>query len=655
MLTRFGGEASVSARVASASLAIAVAVCSVLLGAKPAPKTSAHEPVTFTRDVAPILFRHCAGCHRPGEVGQFNLLTYDDARQRARQIVYVTERRVMPPWPPDPEFSELKGARTLPLDEVDVLRRWLAEGLQHGDPSDLPRQPTFTVGWQLGRPDLVVGMSETYMTPADGPDVFRNFVLRVPLRARRWVQAMEVRPVNPRVVHHARILLDDTRESRRRDQSDAAPGFEGMDPPGTRFPEGHFLGWAPGRTAMRTSFPWALDPGNDIVVQAHLKPTGRPEPVQLAIGLYFTEQPPTRAPVMLMLGSQTIDIAPGEAQHEVSDSFTLPVDVQALRIYPHAHYLARDMTVVARMPDGSVRGLLRIPDWDLNWQDEYEYATAIDLPRGTTIVMRYVFDNSDGNPRNPRTPPVRVRFGPEASDEMAELLLQLLPKRPEDEPVLRSSVTRAALLASVAGEEKRIADAPNDYRTRNSLGVHYLLLRRINDALTQFAAALAIEPHYATVHYNVGVVALSSQRFDEAIARFHRAVADRPDYVDAHTRLGVALEKAGRPNDAIASFKRAIALNPDYLAAHEGLADLLMRRGTPAEALPSFQHIVRLRPEDPVALDLLASAQAASGNPGLAARTARAAMLLAIKARNDELTRGIQERLERYERQLARW
>ena len=155
----------------------------------------------------------------------------------------------------------------------------------------------------------------------------------------------------------------------------------------------------------------------------------------------------------------------------MTDRFTLPVDVLALSIYPHAHYLATEMNVVARMPNGRTDTLLRIPNWNFNWQDEYTYAQPVALPRGTSIEMRYRYDNTARNPHNPSTPPRRVRFGSETRDEMGELLIQVLPRSPDGFAPLRAQVARKNLLADVAGEEKRVADVPEDAETRNALGV----------------------------------------------------------------------------------------------------------------------------------------------------------------------------------------
>ncbi len=348
--------------------------------------------------------------------------------QRARLLATVVATRVMPPWQPDSEEGEFSGDRRLTPAEISTLNRWVEDGILEGDPADRFPVPAFTPGWQLGTPDIVVAMPESFTVPADGPDVFRNIVLALPLTERRFVRALEFRPGNARVLHHARLLLDDTGEIRRLDAADPGPGFGGMDVPGARFPDGHFLGWAPGKMPTREAYPWPLEPGNDLVIQMHLKPTGRPEPVQASVGLYLTDTPPSTTPVMLRLGSKTLDIPADSSTYEVTDRFTLPVDVLALSIYPHAHYLANEMNVVARMPNGRTDTLLRIPNWNFNWQDEYTYAQPVALPRGTSIEMRYRYDNTAQNPHNPSTPPRRVRFGSETRDEMGELLIQVLPR-----------------------------------------------------------------------------------------------------------------------------------------------------------------------------------------------------------------------------------
>jgi tetratricopeptide (TPR) repeat protein len=608
-----------------------------------------QQPVTFTRDVAPIIFANCTPCHRPGEAAPFSLLTYEDARRHARQIAETTGHGYMPPWQPEADFGEFEGERRLSPREIEVLGRWVADGAPEGDPRHLPKPPEFTPGWHLGPPDLVVTMAEPYHVPADGPDAFRNFVLPVPLKTRRYVTAIEFRPGNSRVVHHARVLIDDTHEARRLAAQDQEPGFEGMDAPGARFPDGHFLGWAPGKLPGREPLAWALDPGTDLVVQVHLKPTGRPEPVQASIGLYLTDRPPADAPVMLRMGSRTIDIPAGHPRYEIVDSYTMPVDVRALKIYPHAHYLGREMTVTVRLPDGTTSGLLHILEWDFNWQDEYVYAHPVDLPKGSTLTMRYTFDNSGANTRNPFSPPRRVRSGPATTDEMGELLVQLLPKKRSDLAVLRADVGRKTLLLDTAGEEKRVTDDPGDHEARNSLGVLYMRLGRHDEALEQFQQALRIAPDHAVAHYNIAVIRIADGALAEARQHLESAIAARPDYPEAHTNLGVTLERLGHPAEAQSHYRAAIAAKPEHAAARANLGRMLLQRGAIDAAIEHFEAIIQVQPSNASVLDALAAAYAATGRQANAVRTAQKAFEAAMAAHDDELARAIRGRLESYQ------
>ena len=371
-------------------------VAALLVVHRPA---AAQPPLTFTKDVAPIVFARCAPCHRPGEIGPFSLLSFRDVSQRLSQIADVTARRVMPPWKPEPGGTPFVDDRSLNADELRTLRDWIAQGAMEGDRRDLLRRDARRL--QLGAPDLIVTMSETYLLPADGGDVFRTFVLPIPTSAPRYVRALEFRPGNARAVHHANLGVDRTRSSRRLDQLDPAPGYSGGMVPEAGYPPGHLLGWTPGQRPRPSpdGMAWRLERDSDLVVQLHMQPTGKPEPVQVSVGLFFTEERPVREPVGLRLGSETIDIAPGDASHVISDSYVLPVDAELLAIQPHAHNLARRMEVVATLPDATSRALMTIADWDFRWQDVYRYAQPILLPKGTRSHAGSA-SNSAANPRN---------------------------------------------------------------------------------------------------------------------------------------------------------------------------------------------------------------------------------------------------------------
>jgi Copper type II ascorbate-dependent monooxygenase, C-terminal domain len=368
------------------------------------------QPITFTKQIAPLMFDRCAACHRPGESAPFSLLTYADVKRHATQIAAVTKSRFMPPWLPDagPKFE---GERRLTPSEIAMIQSWVEAGTPEGDPRDLPPAPKFTQGWQLGEPDLVVRMQRTYSLPAGATDVFRNFVLPVSMPATRYVKAVEIRPGNKKVVHHANLLIDHTRSSRALDGQDGQPGFPGMDiniESDVFDPDGHFLFWKPGTVPFVEAggMSWRLDKDTDLVLNMHLQPSGKPETIDASIGLYFTGKPPARFPMLLQLEHDgALDIAAGKQDFVVMDEFKLPLDVNVLGVYPHAHYLGKDLLAFAVLPNGEKRTLIHIQHWDLNWQAVYRYQQPVALPKGAVIRMRYTYDNSGDNVANPNHPP----------------------------------------------------------------------------------------------------------------------------------------------------------------------------------------------------------------------------------------------------------
>ena len=373
------------------TLGVAVQACA------PGPSAKVPAAPTFARDVAPILYRNCAPCHHPGGPGPFTLLSFDDARRRARQIVKVTTSRYMPPWPPERGHGRFVGERRLSDAEIATLAAWQRAGLAEGDRSALPPVPTFTTGWQLGTPDLVLTPPGPFTLPAEGADTFWNVVLPASVDRARYVRAIEILPGNRQVAHHANVVLDRSGMGRLLDAKTPGVGFPGMDievASDTFEPDSHFLFWKPGTPPMPepADMAWRLDPSTDLILNMHLQPSGRPERITPAIGLYFTDTPPTRAPMLLQLEHDgALDIPGGDTAFTVTDELQLPVDVQVLGLYPHAHYLGKIIEGTARLPDGTTRSLIRIPDWDLNWQAVYQLAAPVDLPRGTVLSMRWTY------------------------------------------------------------------------------------------------------------------------------------------------------------------------------------------------------------------------------------------------------------------------
>ena len=298
--------------------------------------------------------------------------------------------------------------------------------------------------------------------------MYRNLVLKVPLTEGVFVRAVEFR-TNGAPIHHAVIRVDRTSASRRHDGEDGQPGFDGMSFSVTD-PDGQFIGWAPGRGPIVSpeGMAWRLERGSDLVVELHVIDSKEATPLKPSVGLFLTKTPPRQRPITVRMASKAIDIPAGKADYVVTDDYELPANVTVLSVYPHAHYLGREMRTTATLPDGSVKTLLHIPHWNFHWQQDYRYVTPIRLPRGTRLSMRYTFDNSAGNPHNPNKPPIKVQGGPRAVDEMAEFSLQLLTESASDALRLLQDFDRKDKLANVALGEIRTRDKPDDAEVRDS-------------------------------------------------------------------------------------------------------------------------------------------------------------------------------------------
>ena len=391
----------------------------------------AHSPaeprVTFTRDVAPILFAHCAPCHRPGQVAPFPLLTYQDARSHGSLIATVTQSRFMPPWKPEPDFGEFAESRRLDDAAIETLQKWAGEGMPQGDAKDLPPAPQFSDSWYLGKPDLVVGLSQPFDVPAGPDDVYRCFVVPVSQTQDRNISAYEFRPDNARVVHHA-IIVEDKYGAARRLEGDSPSGYPCFG--GFGFPVAGYLGlWTSGARPK----PWPpgiatrIRKGSGLVVQVHFHPSGKPEKEQFQLGLYFAKEPVAKTPFDIGVGTQFLNIPPGDPAYQVKSFAYITEDVQLLGVIPHAHLLGKEVKATATLPDGTVKPLIWIKQWDFNWQQEYRYKAPLFLPQGTRVDVQWTYDNSAENPRNPNRPPKLVMWGEQSTDEMCEFHLEAIP------------------------------------------------------------------------------------------------------------------------------------------------------------------------------------------------------------------------------------
>jgi Tfp pilus assembly protein PilF len=614
----------------------------------PAPgsgQSPSRRTPTFNTDVAPVLYAHCASCHRPAVSrnrdvagidverwcvagAPFSLLEYQEVRSHAREIADVTKRRSMPPWLPEHGYGVFADERRLPDDQIEMIQQWVDRGAIEGDASAKPPIPKWPDGWQLGQPDLVVKLAHAYTLPAGGGEVFRNFVIPVPISTTKYVRAIELQTDNPRILHHASVGIDRMRIARHLGQAESEPGFAEM-ADGVQ----NVFGWSPGKVPFMEppDVAWPLDAGSDFVLQLHMLPSGKPEVIQPSVGLFLSDVPPRRVPFLVMLESKTIDIPAGQAEYAIDDSYLLPADVDVLSVYPHAHYLAKEVKAFATLPDGTLKWLLWIKAWDFRGQDEYRYAEPLVLPKGTTLTMHVTYDNSPENPRNPHRPPQRVKWGPHSSDEMGVLWLKVLPRHPEDAAVLRRDYTQRALRADVAGAEMQVRVDSSNVIARNVLATRYLQIGRVEEALAQLEVALRLGPDDVEtrsnlgsalqmlgrtaeavqqlreasrlapgndrVHFNLGNVMNARGETDEAVREFRKAIQSNPDNAEAHFNLALALGSQGKLAEAIVHLRRTLVINPQSGEAHRNIGVALGLQGKLDEAIEEAREALRIQPD----------------------------------------------------------
>jgi tetratricopeptide (TPR) repeat protein len=560
------------------------------------------QQVTFSRDIAPIVFKYCSPCHRAGEAGPFPLLSYEDTAKFARQIAVVTQRRIMPPWLPAPGEFRFQGEMRLSDAQIALFQKWAEQGAPRGDAADLPPTPQFASGWQLGKPDLILRARKPYALPAGGTDNYWNFIFPTQVDGTHWIKAIEIRPGEKRVVHHANILVDRQHSSRAQEKhpGDGFPGMELRIESESFDPDSHLFFWKPGSAPHEEPPGMALrlEPGDDFVLNTHLQPSGKAELIEPSIGIYFTNEPATKFPMLLELQNDAaLDIPAGAADFRVSDSFTLPADVDLLAIYPHAHYLGKELRATAKLPDGTSHDLIFIPSWNLNWQAVFYYAEPVFLPKGSVVSMEYVYDNSEGNPSNPFHPPQRVHGGNRTTDEMAHLWLQVLPRgTPSEQEDARRLIQEALSRHDIERD-------PNDFAAQYNLAAMLQARGEIGEALEHYRAAVRVRPRDAIANNSLGGALLAAGRTADAIAALKIAVAAQPDYFPARYNLGNALASVGRFPESIEEFQAAVRLNPADSMAQTNLGAALAETGELSSAKEHLEKAIQLDGQNTLAKD----------------------------------------------------
>lgn len=580
--------------------------------------TSPVDAPTFNEHIAPIIYNNCSNCHRPGEPAPFTFLSYADVKKRASQIAEVTTSGYMPPWLPEPGFGNFLGERHITSEQVAIINRWVETGAPEGDPSKKIDPPEFTPGWQLGKPDLVVELPKPFPLPAEGKDIYRNFVIPTPITSARYIRAIEFRPGDTKAIHHAFVLVDPTRTTRDLESADPLPGFEGMNPGSeTHSPGGHFISWQPGKTPHpeREGISWRLAPTMDLVVQIHLRPTGKLESIQPKIGLFFTDKPPRLNPLKMVLASNEINLPPGSTDQSIKTSFKIPVAADVLALVPHAHYLGKKLHAYATLPDGTRNWIIRIDDWDFNWQGDYQFKQPLHLPAGSIITQHFTYDNSADNPHNPFSPPRQVNYGPQSTDEMGELWIQLLASDPGETKILHQAYTRWNLVRRRTELQEKLDDGKITASELTALGKILITFNEDNRARQILQRAADEAPDASEPRYLMGMIAAKAGAFSAANAFFIDAVSVDPKHFAAHNGLGNVALKARDFRAAEKHYMNAVAIDPENPVALSNLGLTILYQNRPTEAIPHFEKSLSIRRDHEGTLHNLQRAKKLLANP----------------------------------------
>ncbi|MDX2039507.1 MAG: ascorbate-dependent monooxygenase [Isosphaeraceae bacterium] len=455
-------------------LSVALVCCAWFEVAHAEGAASERSAPTYHKEVSRILQKNCQECHRPNQVAPFSLLTYEQARKRANDLLTVITEGRMPPWPASPHYGgPFKDQRILAKADQETLRAWLEADCPEGDPADAPKPLVFSSDWPLGEPDLVLTMPEPFELEATGDDDFRVFVLRTNFPEDRWIRAVDFRPGNRKVVHHVIAGVDTSGRGRELDAADPKPGYHALGGFGDGVPLRSFLPiWTPG-AMPRECLPdtgFILPKGADILIQVHYHKSGKPEKDATTLGLYLTDKPvknqvrtgfvfPNVSIFQALAARRKLEAAKqagkrpsfddmlrdvlvipaGKADYTVEASTKagatqmggpLRNDILLTAVMPHMHWLGKDFQFTAVKPDGTRVPLIRIDRWDFNWQGTYAYDKPIPLPKGSWFEMVAHFDNSDANPANPSKPAKKVQWGEGTNDEMCIGIFEFISLTP---------------------------------------------------------------------------------------------------------------------------------------------------------------------------------------------------------------------------------
>jgi hypothetical protein len=409
------------------ALGVATYLGALTAAAPQNPKTAPATIPTYTKDIAPILFKNCTSCHRPGEIGPMSLLTYDDVRPRAKDIRDKVDEGAMPPWHADSAPGTFLNERGLSQEEKSTIFRWVANGAPKGDPKDMPPAPQYPNGWSIGTPDVVFEMPEDYRVPADDVVQYEYFYIPTNFTEPKWVQAIEIRPGNRNVVHHVLVRYKAKPDVRRAQLLKLNPDISSLPkaPSGLRpkradeLPSRLLATYAPGTNpqVFRPGTALRLEPGGVLELQMHYTAAGQDETDRTRVGLIFSKDPSPREVLASQFFNATLKLPAGAAEVQVDADVEFAQDATVWGLFPHTHVRGKRWEYVLQLPDGSKKTILSVPRYNFNWQTYYMFNQPLQVPKGSKIVSSAWYDNSAGNRANP-DPTIDVKWGDQTWEEM---------------------------------------------------------------------------------------------------------------------------------------------------------------------------------------------------------------------------------------------
>lgn len=408
--------------------------------------------VTWCQQISRVLQRHCVECHRPGEIGPFSLIDYDEAIGWAEMLVEVVDDGRMPPWHASPEHGEFANVRFMPDSDRRLLREWVAAGMPYGDPGQLPERVAYDAGWNLPRaPDLILPMREKpFVVPAEGTIDYQYYVVDPGFEEDRWVVAAQLDPGNRSVVHHGIVFI------RPPDGS----AFRGI---------GWLTGYVPGQrfSPLPQGYARRVPAGSKLVFQMHYTPSGRVQADLSRVGLVFGDAGQVTHEVLTVMAiEQEFDIPPHSRDVSVSaQPRWYPPGGQLLSIIPHMHLRGDSFRLMLREA-GESRILLDVPEYDFNWQHCYELAEPLPLREIDALRATFTFDNSRNNPVNP-DPSQHVTWGDQTWEEMAVAFLQVAQPLEQRQPTSRAEATRRSRGKNAQSDDAKSRDAASDAFVRD--------------------------------------------------------------------------------------------------------------------------------------------------------------------------------------------